>query len=135
MNPKKKLCSILGIIIFSTMLFPLANFSSANALTSSLTSPLDTSLSSSSTISNTTTSVTAATNVTTTSGSTSTGNPTGVPLPNSTTSTGASTIVDGVHVFGNGTITTSINGVSMNFLFDPNGPAKAPKPTGGTSAI
>jgi len=36
-------------------------------------------------------------------------------------------------VFGNGTITTSINGVSMNFLFDPNGPAKT-KPTGGTSA-
>lgn len=134
MNPKKKLCSILGIIIFSTMLFPLANFSSASALTSSLTSPLDTSLSSSSTISNTTTSVTAATNVTTTSGSISTGNPTGVPLPNSTTSTGASTIVDGVHVFGNGTITTSINGVSMNFLFDPSGPAKT-KPTSSSVTI
>lgn len=134
MNPKKKLCSILGIIIFSTMLFPLANFSSASALTSSLTSPLDTSLSSSNTISNTTTSVTAATNVTTTSGSISTGNPTGVPLPNSTTSTGASTIVDGVHVFGNGTITTSINGVSMNFLFDPNGPAKT-KPTSSSVTI
>ena len=122
------------MVIFSTMLFPLANFSSANALTSSLTSPLDTSLSSSSTISNITTSVTAATNVTTTTGSISTGNPTGVPLPNSTTSTGASTIVDGVHVFGNGTITTSINGVSMNFLFDPSGPAKT-KPTSSSVTI
>src|SRR5689334_11575981 len=134
MNSKKNLRSILSVIIFSAMLFPLANFSSASALSTGLTSPLDTSLGSSSTISNTTTSVTAATNVTTTTGSISTGNPTGVPLPNSTTSTGASTTVDGVQVFGNGTITTSINGVSMNFLFDPNGPAKAPKPTGGTSA-
>ena len=135
MNSKKNLRSILSVIIFSAMLFPLANFSSASALSTGLTSPLDTSLGSSSTISNTTTSVTAATNITTTTGSISTGNPTGVPLPNSTTSTGASTTVDGVQVFGNGTITTSINGVSMNFLFDPNGPAKAPKPTGGTSAI
>ncbi len=134
MNSKKNLRSILSVIIFSAMLFPLANFSSASALSTGLTSPLDTSLGSSSTISNTTTSVTAATNVTTTTGSISTGNPTGVPLPNSTTSTEASTTVDGVQVFGNGTITTSINGVSMNFLFDPNGPAKAPKPTGGTSA-
>lgn len=134
MNSKKNLRSILGVIIFSAMLFPLANFSSASALNTGLTSPLDTSLGSSSTISNTTTSVTAATNVTTTNGSISTGNPTGVPLPNSTTTTGASTTVDGVQVFGNGTITTSINGVSMNFLFDPNGPAKAPKPAGGTSA-
>ena len=133
MNSKKKLRSIFGIIIFAAMLFPLTNFSSASALTSGLTSPLDTSLDSSSTISNTTTNATVATNVTTTSGSISTGNPTGVPLPNSTTTTGASTTVDGVQVFGNGTITTSINGVSMNFLFDPNGPAKT-KPTGGTSA-
>jgi len=133
MNSKKKLRSIFGIIIFAAMLFPLTNFSSASALTSGLTSPLDTSLDSSSIISNTTTNATVATNVTTTSGSISTGNPTGVPLPNSTTTTGASTTVDGVQVFGNGTITTSINGVSMNFLFDPNGPAKT-KPTGGTSA-
>ena len=134
MNSKKNLRSILSVIIFSAMLFPLANFSSASALSTGLTSPLDTSLGSSSTISNTTTSVTAATNVTTTTGSISTGNPTDVPLPNSTTSTGASTTVNGVQVFGNGTITTSINGVSMNFLFDPSGPAKT-KPTGSSATI
>ena len=134
MNSKKNLRSILSVIIFSAMLFPLANFSSASALSTGLTSPLDTSLGSSSTISNTTTSVTAATNVTTTTGSISTGNPTDVPLPNSTTSTGASTTVNGVQVFGNGTITTSINGVSMNFLFDPSGPAKT-KPTGSSTTI
>ena len=36
----------------------------------------------------------------------------------------ASTSVPGVKVFGNGTIITSVNGKSMSFFFDPNGPAK-----------
>ena len=133
MNSKKNLHSILGIIIFSAMLFPLADFSSASALSTGLTSPLDTSLGSSSTISNTTTSVSAATNVTTTSGSISSGNPTGVPLPNSTTSIDASSTVNGVQAFGNGTITTSINGVSMNFFFDPSGPTNTATTSGSTT--
>jgi len=134
MNSKKKLSSILSVIIFSAMLLPLSNFSSASALSTDLTSSLDTSLGSSSTISNTPISIAASTNVTTTTGSIFTGNPTGAPLPNSTISTEASTTMDGVQVFDNGTIITSINGISMNFLFDPSGPAKAPKPASGTSA-
>lgn len=126
---------IFGMIVFVIMLFPIASISSADALTTgSLASPLDTSLSSSSTVSNSTTSATTFTNVTTTSGSISSGNP-GIPLPNSTTSTGASTEVDGVKVFGNGTIVTSINEVSMNFLFDPNGPAKTAKTSGSPATI
>src|SRR5437899_2695795 len=58
------------------------------------------------------------TNVTTTSGTVST---IGTPSTVSPTeiSTGASTSVDGVRVFGNGTIITSVNGTSMSFFFDP----------------
>lgn len=118
----KRSRSIFGIVVFVIMLLPITNISPVNALTTgSLTSPLDGSLSSSVTTPSTNTTI--STNVTTTSGSISSGS-LGIPLPNSTTSTGASTEVDGVKVFGNGTIITSINGVSMNFLFDPNGPAK-----------
>lgn len=118
----KRSRSIFGIVVFVIMVLPITNISPVNALTTgSLTSPLDGSLSSSVTTPSTNTTI--STNVTTTSGSISSGS-LGIPLPNSTTSTGASTEVDGVKVFGNGTIITSINGVSMNFLFDPNGPAK-----------
>jgi len=131
MHSKKKLRSILGTIIFSIMLLPIANISPASALTSSLISSPDTSLSSSTT--SNTTSATAFTNVTTTGGSISSGNPTGVALPNSTTSIDASTTIDGVQAFGNGTITTSINGVSMRFLFDPSGPTKTATTTTSTT--
>ena len=63
------------------------------------------------------------TNVTTTSGTISTvGTPGAVP-PNEI-STGASTTVNGVKVFGNGTIITSVNGTSMSFFFDPSGPSQ-----------
>ncbi len=127
----KRSRSMFGIVVFVIMLLPITNISPVNALTiGSLTSP-DISLSSSIAIPNTI-NTTVSTNVTTTSGSISSGS-LGIPLPNSTTYTGASTEVDGVKVFGNGTIITSINGVSMNFLFDPNGPAKTSK-TGGSPA-
>ncbi|HEX5456881.1 MAG TPA: fibronectin type III domain-containing protein [Candidatus Nitrosotalea sp.] len=56
-------------------------------------------------------------------------------MPNSTTATGASTTVDGVQVFGNGTIITSVNGVSTSFLFDPNGPAKTAKGSGTSATV
>src|SRR6185312_3065661 len=62
------------------------------------------------------------TNITTTSGSTSIGNPLGLPLPDLTIPVSASSSVAGVKAFGNGTITTSINEVSMSFWFDPQGP-------------
>jgi hypothetical protein len=131
----KRSRSIFGMVVFTIMLFPIADIVPVNALTiDSVTSPLDTSLSSSTTLANTTTDTTVSTNVTTTSGSVSSEN-LGVPLPNSTTSTGASTEVDGVKVFGNGTIITSINGVSMNFLFDPNKPAPTSKSTGSPATI
>src|SRR3989475_4484326 len=64
------------------------------------------------------------TNVTATSGTVST---IGTPSAVSPTeiSTGASTSVDGVRVFGNGTIITSVNGTSMSFFFDPSGPSQS----------
>lgn len=77
------------------------------------------------TISNTTDSIvnsTVGTNITTTSDSTSVGNPLVLPLPNITIPVSASSSVAGVTAFGNGTINTSINGVSMSFWFDPQGP-------------
>ena len=63
--------------------------------------------------------VTGSTNVTSTNVTSSSG-PLPIPLPNETISVNGSTTVAGVHVFGNGTITTSVNGVAMSFFFDPN---------------
>ncbi len=123
------------MIIFFIMILPMANISSANALTlGSLTTPSDTTANDSITASDIT-NATAFTNVTTTGGSTYINNPTPVPLPNSTTAIGASTTVDGVQVFGNGTIITSINGVSTSFLFDPNAPVKTTKTSGASATI
>ncbi len=70
-------------------------------------------------------------NVTTTSGSTSIGNPLGLPLPGITIPVNASSSVAGVRAFGNGTISTSINGVSMSFWFDPQGPTGGGSTTSG----
>ena len=72
--------------------------------------------------------ITGSTNVTSTNVTTSSG-PLPIPLPNETISVNGSTTVAGVHVFGNGTITTSVNGINMAFFFDPNHPSKAGKPT------
>ncbi|HJU13103.1 MAG TPA: fibronectin type III domain-containing protein [Candidatus Nitrosotalea sp.] len=65
---------------------------------------------------------TLSTNVTDTTGSVSVGNTLGIPLPNLTIPVSASSSVAGVQAFGNGTLVTSINGVSMSFFFDPQGP-------------
>jgi hypothetical protein len=66
----------------------------------------------------------ASTNVTATSGAVYTsGNPIGATSPPNTTTWDVSTTVNGVKVFGNGTIITSLNGTSVAFFFDPTGPA------------
>ncbi len=81
---------------------------------------------------NNTTSTTSS-NLTSTGGTTSTGS-LGLPLPNDTISVNASTTVAGVKVFGNGTISTSVNGVAMSFFFDPHKPsAKSGTATGPNS--
>ncbi len=90
------------------------------------------------TISQTTGSVvnsTFGTNITTTSGSVSIGNPLGLPLPDITIPVSASSSVAGVKAFGNGTITTSINGVSMSFWFDPQGPSGNQEAAGSKNTV
>lgn len=72
---------------------------------------------------------TVATDITTTSGSISTGNSLGLPLPSIIIPVNASSSVAGVTAFGNGTITSSVNGVQMSFWFDPQGPS------GGQNAV
>ena len=114
--------SLFGMmIILSVLLVPLTSMNPANALLtgSSLSSPSVTSGTSTTDLNSTT-----FTNGTTTSGSLSGSNIAGVQYPNETISVNASSSVAGVKAFGNGTITTSVNGISMSFFFDPNGPVK-----------
>lgn len=111
-------------LIFLLLLIPLEGAYPATAQTlSGITSTLQNTTTS---LTNSLTNVTASTNVTDTNGSVSIGNPAGLPLPNTTIPISASTTLDGVHIFGNGTIFTSVNGVSMSFFFDPQGPGKPP---------
>ncbi|HEX5458044.1 MAG TPA: fibronectin type III domain-containing protein [Candidatus Nitrosotalea sp.] len=78
---------------------------------------------------------TATTDITTTSGSVSIGNPLGLPLPTITIPVSASSSVAGVTAFGNGTITSSVNGVQMSFWFDPQGPTAGQNSTTATNKV
>ena len=112
-----------------------------NTVNNTVSNLTDTGGSTTSTVTNTINQTTSSTlnstlssNVTDTSGSVSTGNPLGLPLPSLTIPVSASSSVAGVKAFGNGTLITSINGVSMSFYFDPQGPrGKHSGNTGGTS--
>ena len=96
-------------------------FNNSIALALTGLSPTDTSVVVSTTIAGN--NATVSSNITSTSGTVSSGNPTGIPLPNETIPVSASSSVDGVQAFGNGTIVTSINGVQTSFYFDPSAPS------------
>jgi Fibronectin type III domain len=115
-----KLVASLFIFLIISMLLVSPTAHLAQAL-DGVSSSIPTS---SASINQTPTSGSVSTNVTTTSGTVST---VGTPSTVSPTdiSTGASTSVDGVRVFGNGTIITSVNGTSMSFFFDPSGPTQS----------
>lgn len=108
--------SSFGFIVFILLMSSIVN--SAHALDGISTSIPTTSASINQSPSN----ASISTNVTSTSGTVSTIGTPSVISP-TTISTDASTTVDGVRVFGNGTIITSVNGTSMSFFFDPNKPS------------